>query len=189
VRVVDALRDLTPLGNDRPDGLTMRLLEPEDAEVLAPLADALAEHVAAPPTSVYVPRGCDAAYHRSWLAEPGHWVWLAEVAGAPVGYLRAQAETDDVAWVVQAADVLAVSGAYVLPEYRGRGMATALLDTALAHARALGKAACSVDFESQNETAVGFWLRHFAPVCVSVLRRVDPRSGMTGQVNRPALPE
>ena len=176
VRVVDALRDLAPIGNALPDGLAIRRLGPDDADVLAPLAQALADHVAAPPISVHIARRRDAAFHRAWLAAPDHWVWLAELDGQPVGYFRAQADAEDVAWVVQSPDVMAISGAYILPDRRGRGIATALLDEALALARALGKRACSVDFESQNDPAFGFWPRYFSPVCVSVLRRVDGRA-------------
>jgi ribosomal protein S18 acetylase RimI-like enzyme len=175
VRVVDALRDVAPIGNAPPDGLAIRRLGPDDADVLTPLAQALADHVAAPPISVHIAQRRDAAFHRAWLSAPGHWVWLAELAGAPVGYVRAQADADDVAWVVQSPEVLAISGAYVLPKHRGRGIATALVDEALALARALGKRACSVDFESQNDPAFAFWPRHFTPVCVSVLRRLDLR--------------
>jgi GNAT superfamily N-acetyltransferase len=71
---------------------------------------------------------------------------------------------------------VAITGAYVLPEFRGKGVAEALLDTLLAWAKAQGKTTCSVDFESSNGYAAGFWLRYFKPVCYSLLRRVDPRT-------------
>jgi GNAT superfamily N-acetyltransferase len=175
-RVVDAVRGVAEIGGAPTEGLAIRRLGPDDAEVMAALAQGLADHVAAAPINVYVGRRRDAEFHWAWLAEPGHWAWLAEVDGRPVAYLRAQADAKDVAWAVGAPENIAISGAYVAPEHRGRGIGTALVDQALALARTAGKLSCSVDFESQNRSGSGFWLRHFTPVCISVLRRVDSRS-------------
>jgi GNAT superfamily N-acetyltransferase len=72
--------------------------------------------------------------------------------------------------VVDAPDQIANTGAFIRPAYRGRKVASALLDTALRHYAAQGFTRCSVDFESLNPEAVSFWLRFFEPVCFSLMR-------------------
>ena len=58
---------------------------------------------------------------------------------------------------------------------RGTGIGTALLRHGFEWARSSGYTHCSVDFESANLPGSRFWLRHFEPVCHSLMRRVDPR--------------
>ena len=66
-----------------------------------------------------------------------------------------------------------ICGAYCLPEYRGQGIAAALLSHIVEvlkteHAQLLG-----VDCETFNPTAMGFWSKYFTQYTVSVVRRID----------------
>ena len=69
-----------------------------------------------------------------------------------------------------------ILGAFTEPRVRGTGIGTALLDRALAWARASGHKRCAVDFEPQNISGTRFLLSHFQPVCYSLVRRVDERT-------------
>ena len=54
-----------------------------------------------------------------------------------------------------------------------------MLDAALRYHAGLGKTCCAVDFEAFNPDATAFWLRHFQPVCLSLMRcpEVIPPAG------------
>jgi hypothetical protein len=45
-----------------------------------------------------------------------------------------------------------------------------MLDAAIRYYAAEGLASCAVDFEAFNPEATAFWLRHFTPVCHSLMR-------------------
>jgi hypothetical protein len=48
-----------------------------------------------------------------------------------------------------------------------------LLAEATGWYRAKGYTRCSVDWESYNPSATKFWMKHFAPVCCSLIRHVE----------------
>jgi GNAT superfamily N-acetyltransferase len=58
---------------------------------------------------------------------------------------------------------------------RNSGIGTALLKHSLDWARSAGYERCAVDFEPENISGARFWLRHFRPVCYSLVRHVDER--------------
>jgi GNAT superfamily N-acetyltransferase len=68
-----------------------------------------------------------------------------------------------------------ICGAYLLPEYRGKGVYKQLLAILLETVRMEGYSRCGVDFESFNPTASGFWMKHFTAYTYSVVRRIDER--------------
>lgn len=82
---------------------------------------------------------------------------------------------DGAAWVVNGDRKIAVNGAYVKPEHRGKGIAKVLLSTIMDWAAKEGLIRCSVDFEATNLEASRFWLKYFQPVCRSMVRRLDQR--------------
>jgi len=68
---------------------------------------------------------------------------------------------------------LGIDFAYTDPAAREKGIATRLLDELIGWGAAQGMSRCVVDFEAANLIAKAFWLRHFRPICHSVIRRVD----------------
>lgn len=177
---VDAIRGLEPLpirgwpGPEEPD-LEIRPAAAADAGRIRPLVQGLIDHLADAPI-FYPPRPAPGeADLAEWLTQPGQRYWLALRVGVAVGYIRTQPPQPDVAYVVHDPGTISITGAFVRPSDRGQGVATALLAQVLAEARATGYARCSVDFESRNALGSRFWLRHFEPVCYSLLRRVDER--------------
>jgi GNAT superfamily N-acetyltransferase len=109
------------------------------------------------------------------LAEPAHTLWLALDEGEAVGYMRSQPAPHDVALVVADPQTLSITGAYTRPAWRGRGIASALLGRIVHWADTHGYTRCAVDFEAQNPLGSRLWLKHFQPVCHSLIRRVDER--------------
>jgi GNAT superfamily N-acetyltransferase len=173
--VVDAVRPLDPIGAPDLPEVEIRQATPEDAGLVQPLALELDRYLAGAPIFLAFLESAGTSVHAAWLAEPGHALWLALHQGRPVAYLRCQPPGEDVAYIVSDPGTVSITGAYAVPDWRGRGIAAALLDRLLAWARANGYRRCAVDFESQNDLGSRFWLRHFQPICHTLIRHLDDR--------------
>lgn len=171
--VVDAIRDIQPVGASAPKKLDIRRAEMEDAETIAALEVEHWRHYAQPPTLMAPQAPQDAAAYRNFLSDPHNSVWLALDGEKAVAYMRFEAQSFGAAEIVRSDTTTAITAAYTQPAFRGRGAAPALLEAALQHYRALGYERCSVDFESINPEASAFWLRYFSPVCFSVNRHPE----------------
>jgi GNAT superfamily N-acetyltransferase len=182
--VVDLLRSLDPVPGTRPGGMELRRIEPEEAGLSLPLIHELDQHMRRAPvflTDMEVP---DEEECRSWLAGPAHSLWLASHNGELAGYMRAEPpKRGGSIDIVHDPGTISITGAYTRPEYRGMGVGNALLSQVVIWAVANGYQRCSVVFESQNIPGSHFWLRHFQPVCHSLIRRIDER--IADSPNRP----
>jgi ribosomal protein S18 acetylase RimI-like enzyme len=168
--VIDAIRPMQPLESSLPTNLCIRKATPGDVEALRMMEVEHWQHYGQPPIlmQAYHPDDTDALVH--FLNEPHNSIWLAMDDNNYLGYLRFDASNSDSVAIVAAPDGVAATGAYVRPQYRGRGFATIMLDAALRGYAGQGFRHCSVDFESFNSEAVSFWLRFFEPVCFSLFR-------------------
>jgi GNAT superfamily N-acetyltransferase len=168
--VVDAVRGLEPPAR-RGRGVAVRPASRADASILAGLEQALWEHLAGAPVFRVHPRPGRAEAVRR-LADPARPVWLAELAGAVVGFLSLQ-PGDNAPAALRAPNLVRCDGAFVAPARRGRGAGSALLGAALRWAAAAGFDGCSLDYESANPEASRFWpAAGFAAVLHSLARRV-----------------
>jgi GNAT superfamily N-acetyltransferase len=183
--VVDAVRDAGQV-RGASESATIRQATAEDAEAVTRLAEGLTGHLRSAPTLLN-DEGTTVAETREWLTKERHALWLAEQDGQAVGYIRFQPPDPTVSHIVQDPGTASCTGAYVLPEVRGSGVAEALLKRAVSWAREEGLARCAVDFESENPTASGFWLKHYDPVDYSLIRYIDDAmsSGRSPHDNQP----
>ena len=174
-QVLDAVRDLSPIqGNP---AITIRKATLEDEDLLAAMDKKIDQHLTASPCYLYCEEDDDDEPEEAWMAEPGNTAFIAYIEGKPVGAIKAHAPEADLSYLVQILekDTLAVCGMQVDPKYRGQGIAAALLNAVIDDAKATGKARLSVDFETANVAGRRFWLRHFDPVRICVVRRLDDR--------------
>jgi GNAT superfamily N-acetyltransferase len=175
--VMDALREIgrePPADLRSPAGVHIRRARASDLDLAASLELELLKHLALSPAFlpliVYERR----ASLEEWLAEESHVLWLACEDDEAVAYLRFE-PSEQMVLPTSAETTVAITGAFTREDRRGTGIGTALLATGLQWARAAGYTHCSVDFESANLPGSAFWLRHFTPVTLSLMRRVDPR--------------
>ena len=68
-----------------------------------------------------------------------------------------------------------ITGAYCLPEHRGKGLYQYLLNFTISTLKREGYTRLGVNFESFNPTGRGFWLKYFTAYTNSVVRRIDER--------------
>ena len=168
----DAVRDLRPVqGCDADVGTRRARLE--DLEQVMALEEALWQHEAASPTFLVDARKRDRSYYEEWLRNPEKAIWLVDHGIEPVAYIKLGPASDDASTIIRDEKTASITGAFTREKARGRGIATALLARSLEWARAAGYERCAVDFEPMNLLATRFWLRHFEPVCYTLVRYVD----------------
>lgn len=171
--VLDGVRSLDLLNQPAPAGITVRRAGAGDIADLVRLEAEHWRHYTQPPVFMCVAPAPDAAALSEFLADPAQGYWVAADGDQVVGFMRFEGRSGGAADVVHDASTAAITGAYVLPAYRGRRVAAALLNGILADAAAQGCERCAVDFESFNPEAADFWTRHFTIVCYSVMRILE----------------
>ncbi len=175
--VMDAGRSTEELvtaleGTGRGDaGILIRRAETGDAASLAAMDAELARHIAAPPVLMPRTHGSSAAEWGTWLGKKDAIAFTALREGKPVGFIKAQDPQIDVTFTVHGPSTLAINGMFVLPEERGRSAGPALLQALSRFAAGAGKTMVSVDCETMNPEAYGFWTRYFTPLSWSMERR------------------
>jgi GNAT superfamily N-acetyltransferase len=144
------------------------------------LGEGLQRHLAASPIFLPIMELDDLTHFERWLATPDQVMFLAEVDDQIVASLGVGPANETACSVIEDPGTGSILSAYTLPEVRSLGVAAALLDAAIEYLRDSGKIRCAVDFESQNIQGVRFWMRHFHPVCFSMIRSIDERIAWAG---------
>jgi GNAT superfamily N-acetyltransferase len=170
---VDAIRGLQPIeGID--ERFSIRKAGMEDLEQILMLNQELRHYMKSSPVFFLASEDSE-SYFEEWLEEPGKVIWLASIEEEPVAFMSIGPANDDACTIIYDERTTSINGAYTREPVRGQDIATAVLDHALRAARSSGYERCAVDFESMNLLGTRFWLRHFRPVCFSLLRYVDDR--------------
>ncbi|MBR3927911.1 MAG: GNAT family N-acetyltransferase [Clostridia bacterium] len=98
-------------------------------------------------------------------------VFAAWVKGEIAAYIEVQDDGEN--FITAHPSILNICGAYCRPEFRGQGVAHALLKYVLDVLKGEGIPLIGVDCESINPTAINFWKKYFAPYTQSLVRRID----------------
>ncbi len=168
--VVDAVRPMQPLDISFSTDLAVRRATAQDVTALAELDVEHCQHYARSPIFMTLRASSTADQFIEFLARPKNSVWLALDREVPIGFIRCEGYDFDGVAMVESAQTIGITGAYVRPAYRGRKAAVALLDAALRDYAKRNMACCTVNFESFNPEAAAFWMKYFEPVGLSVVR-------------------
>ena len=169
---VDGLRDLSLVGRGSSDGENRRATL-ADVDVVTALGVALQHHLQAPPTFLAQADPPSRQAHVAWLEDQRNALWLALSGDEAVAYVRQGPANENASEIIADPGTTSITGAYARPEFRGRGIASALLNRALAWGKEQGYVRCAVDYEPMNTPAARFWGRHFAPVSYGFIRYLD----------------
>jgi GNAT superfamily N-acetyltransferase len=174
LEAVDAIRDLTPVQGSTADAV-IRRARLEDIEEAMTLSQALERHLAASPVFLLEEKERGRTFHEQWLANSANALWLAYRGGEAVACMGLAPSNPEACYIIRDEKTTSITSAFTRESERNKGIATALLNHSLDWARSVGYDRCAVDFEPQNIPAARFWLRHFQPVCYSLIRHVDER--------------
>jgi ribosomal protein S18 acetylase RimI-like enzyme len=179
--VLDAARPrkelLTLLEGEHPDlnppgsPVLLRVARPGDGSRLAELDGKLAAHIGASPVLMPATHGSTVEEWEEWLADPESVTFLATEGSATVGFIKASEPQFDVSYTVHGPATLAICGLWVEPALRRQSLARRLLTALVREGEVRGKELISVDCETTNPEARGFWLRYFRPITWSLERR------------------
>jgi len=167
---VDGVRDLSPVPCG-PAEVEVRQAGPQELAEVTAFGQALEQHMAAPP-AFWIH---DAEDYRAWLEQPDHAAWLAYEGGAAAGCLGLELGSAGGCDIVRDEKTVGITLAFTRQNTRCRGIATALLNQALAWARDHGYQRCAADWEAMNPPANRFWTGRFDVVCYSLIRWIDER--------------
>jgi GNAT superfamily N-acetyltransferase len=171
--VVDAIRPILPVDAKLAENLVVRKAQIQDFAAIDVLDREHVRHYSEAPIfmAAIPPESPDAS--RAILSGPVDSIWLAEFQDEPAGFMSFERRGHGTTKIVESETTIAITNAYTRPQYRGKGIAAAVLDAGLQHYRQLGFERCSVDFESINPEAVNFWMKYFEPVCFSLMRHPE----------------
>jgi ribosomal protein S18 acetylase RimI-like enzyme len=145
--------------------ISIRSLDIAEIGLVEPLWNALREHHTALAPTLDSPRPREESWARrrtqyeNWLAEPGSFILVAEQANALVGYAMVHLRSASPTWSSseQAGEIETLS---VLPEMRGQGIGTALLQGVRERLKPLGLSELSLHVLAGNDDATRFYERH-----------------------------
>jgi len=174
--VIDAIRHLSGPGSAPAIEAGIRPARAADADSLGRLAEAVAAHLAAPPTFRVDEHDLLGTTEASRLADETNIAFVAESEGVILGWVGGTPGAGTYPLCTDDPSTVRLDRAFTLPEARRSGIATSLVTTFLGEAARRGYHRCVVDYESANPEAAGFWpSQGFVPFCRSLVRFVAPQ--------------
>ncbi len=172
MRCADAIRPMETIDHALCSGYEFLELPGEDRAYVYPLYAALNEHYCSSP--LFMNRQPDTPEEFLDLSEKNKKRFFAAKTG---GKICAYMEVSDQGETFAASGerYRHITGAYCMPEHRGRGVYKNLLNHVIDTLKTEGYTRLGVDFESINPSGSGFWLKFFHVYTNSVVRRIDER--------------
>jgi GNAT superfamily N-acetyltransferase len=175
---MDAMRGIHTLPG-LPPKIKIRRATANDTGVLMELLRLLAGHLRVSPVFAYFPATrieAGLGEFQKQLADENTAIFLAYEGDEITGFIRAGLPSlEEFNMPAYDDKTCAISIAYTREDWRGKGVAAALLNRVLDWARDRGCTRCTVDFESANLPGSRFWLSHFQPVCYNLARHIEHR--------------
>jgi GNAT superfamily N-acetyltransferase len=174
LRCIDAVKLIETHKINNPESVLFEELPQKEAGRITELNNALSKHLGNSPCFMNYPEKTPEMTLKEAVNDNIRY-FIAKRHNKIIAYLKAAGD-DGEHFACGAKDMMNVCGAYLLPEYRGRGVFDALLFHTENVFAGEGYKRLGVDFESFNPTAYGFWLKYFAAYTCSVVRRTDDRA-------------
>ena len=172
MRCLDAIRPMETIDCALCSGYEFLELPKEDYASVYPLQLALNEHYCSSPFFVNRKPNTQEEFLDSSEKEKLRY-FAAKIDGELCAYMEVSDEGET--FVASGDHYRHITGAYCLPEHRGRGVYQNLLNNAINTLETEGYTGLGVDFESINPSGSGFWLKYFDAYTNSVVRRIDER--------------
>jgi len=170
---VDAIRGMQPVRSKAAE-IDIRLASSQDLKDVIALNQGLRDYMIGAPNFLILDE-VDEPYLQSWIEDPQREIWLAYADGEPVAFFRIGPANQDVSLIIVDEKTTSIYGAFTKENERGKEIASALLQKTIQRGQSRGYHRCAVDFETMNTLGSRFWLRHFNPVCYSLVRFIDER--------------
>lgn len=176
---VHALMEVEPREPSPVEGFAVRQIGPGDEAAIEPLVRVIWEaHRQSPVFAVVDDGDWEGLYpsHVELLNDPKVGYFIAEGDDGPLGHavMDPVIETDHPMFTPEGSIYLEVAA--TVPEERGRGVMTALVDACMNWSASEGYEVCVTDWRATNLLSSRYWLRRgFRPVAYRLHRVIDPR--------------
>jgi len=172
MRCVDGIREVTPTNDEKPE-ITIKKAKISDVESLEIIDQKHNKYYRSSPLFMPVEEENSVDHLTRWLNEENHHLWIAYNGDQVIGYMRIEPTGES--YIVEYKDVMNVTGAYVDPTHRGKGIGACLLDSIQSWLLSNNYSLCGVDYESFNISGSRFWGKYFTAYTYSLVRRIDER--------------
>lgn len=170
LRCVDAIRPMDRIHCPSVAGYTFRLLPKEEVRTVRQMRIELSTHLGKSPCFIYD----SPQMVKDWITKAEKrdtQVFVAESDGIAVAFIEVGEDGEN--FITETQGMKNICGAFCLPQYRGTGLFSELLNFTMEYLNAEGVTRLGVDYESINPTASGAWGKHFTPYTHSLVRRIE----------------
>lgn len=173
--LIDGIREMKHLDTKHADDIEIRMARESDITDLMVIDRKLCQHLRESPIFLNFSTKNDIDKAReSFLAEDIG-TFIAKDGNEIVSCIRGKLNMGPGCDLFDVDGSLGINFAYTNSNARGKGLAALLLNELLNWGVSQGMERCVVDFESANLLGKHFWMRHFGPICYSVIRKIDDR--------------
>lgn len=172
-RCVDAIRPLTPVSAGALPEYTVKRVTADEADIIFLLEQEHSKYYSRSPLFMSVLSLPGKKNIVEWLRRDKNYLWAAFDGNIPVAYMKVTPKGET--FVGDDPEMLNICGAYSVESVRGKGVGALLLSHVINWLSENGYKRCGVDFEAFNRYGSRFWLKHFEPFTLSLVRRLDER--------------
>jgi len=176
MHVVDAVSEIKEKYYFKSSEIDIRIADKNDIYQLEELLKEHIEYMTSGPIFLYAGKISIEEEIENWFNDQQRVLWVAESKGEILGYMNTVSHATNACTIVRSEKTLSIQGTHVREKSRRLRVGETLLKKAHEYALENGYEMLSVDFESANNQATRFWLKHFKPVCYSLIRYIDDRS-------------
>jgi GNAT superfamily N-acetyltransferase len=173
IRLADGIRDLsTPMPQQSHAGIIFSEVLHTDLAAISPLENALIRHLRSSPIYLPARESTEEAFlaRQQELGARFFGAWSGDIL---IGYVKVT--EDGETFLSESPAMQNISGAYLEPAYRGRGIYDGLVAFTADTLRSEGATLLGVDCETMNPNAYRFWGKYFDNYTYSWVRRIDER--------------
>jgi hypothetical protein len=172
LRCVDAMRKVTVTNKDN-SGVKIKKMGNERIAEIADMQGKLQNYFESSPIFTPVEKEDPEKYLDNWLKGKNHHLWAAYKDNKPAGFVKIEPSGER--FITESDEVMNITGAYVVEEYRRSKIAGSLLGEIQKWMLENDYRLCGVDYESFNVAGSKFWNQFFTPYTYSLVRRIDER--------------
>lgn len=173
IRCSDAVREISALDlQDNSCDVVFKELPADIFDTVEHLQRGLHKHLAAAP--VFFPSEHFEDWFKNWIKRDTMRIFAAEADERLIGFISIDDNAEN--FITEYAGMKNICGAYFDENYRGKGVAQALLGFIRNTLQSEGVTHLGVDCETLNPTALNFWGKYFELYTYSFARRIDERA-------------
>lgn len=170
LRCIDAIRTMEPVSCNLNQNYENEELTRDTIDTAYPLMAMLNRHYHSSPFFMNRLLVSSEDFCSTFTADQDR-CFITKCEGKPCAYLMISKSGETC--ITENPEYLHITGAYCLPEYRGRDIFQNLLNYTVNKLKKEGYTCLGVDYESLNPAAYAFWQKYFTEYTHGLVRRID----------------